>query len=67
MTDRNTHAGGFLIAMGSIVGTLGGGIFGQPSAGLLAGFGAGIVGAVIVWLRDRAVRPARKDFFTDTR
>lgn len=56
MATRNTHAGGGLIAAGSIIGTFGGAAVGQPSAGLLAGLGAGALAAILVWLRDRRVR-----------
>lgn len=56
MATRNTHAGGALLAAGSIVGTFGGAAFGQPSAGLLAGVGVGALAAVLVWLLDRRVR-----------
>lgn len=56
MAARNTRAGGSLIALGSIAGTFGGGALGQPSIGLLVGFGAGTLLAVLIWLRDRAVR-----------
>lgn len=56
MATRNTHAGGALLAAGSIIGTFGGAAVGQPSAGLLAGLGAGALAAILVWLRDRRVR-----------
>ena len=56
MATRNTHAGGALIAAGGILGTFGGAGLGQPSAGLLAGLGAGALAAILVWLRDRRVR-----------
>lgn len=47
------RAGGSLIALGTIAGTIVGGLYGQPSAGLLGGFAAGAVGAVAVWLVNR--------------
>lgn len=53
MERRNTQAGGALIAVGTIVGTIGGGLMGQPSVGLLAGFAGGVVVAVLIWLADR--------------
>ena len=56
MARRNTNAGGSLIALGSIAGTFGGGVLGQPVIGLLLGFGLGTLLAVVIWLRDRAVR-----------
>lgn len=42
-----------MLAGGTIVGTLAGGLMGQPSAGLLIGLGAGMVGSVLLWLVDR--------------
>lgn len=53
MAQTNMRAGGSLIALGTIAGTLGGGLLGQPSAGLLAGFASGSAVAVVIWLRDR--------------
>lgn len=51
---RNSRrAGGSLIAIGTIVGTVAGGLWGQPSLGLLVGFVIGAAGAIVVWLRDR--------------
>ena len=48
------QAGGFIIAVAILAGTIIGGLMGQPSIGLLAGLGLGVVVAVAVWLRDRA-------------
>lgn len=53
MKRRNMRAGGSLVALGTIVGTIGGGLMGQPSLGLLVGFATGAVAAVMVWLLDR--------------
>lgn len=53
MGRRNMRGGGALVAIGAIVGTLGGGLLGQPSIGLLAGLAAGTLAAVFVWLADR--------------
>jgi hypothetical protein len=47
------RAGGFIIAAAILIGTVGGGLMGQPSIGFLAGASAGIVAAVAIWLRDR--------------
>ncbi len=47
-------AGGALIAIFTLLGAVGGVIFGQPSIGLLAGFGFGCALAIVVWLRDRS-------------
>jgi hypothetical protein len=50
------QAGGFIIAVAIMAGTIIGGLNGQPSIGLLAGLGLGVVAALAVWLRDRAKR-----------
>ena len=47
------QAGGFLVAAGLLVGTLGGVAAGQPSAGFLIGLGAGLALALFIWWRDR--------------
>jgi hypothetical protein len=57
MADRpGPQAGGFIIAVAIMAGTIIGGLKGQPSIGLLAGLGLGVVAALAVWLRDRAKR-----------
>ena len=53
MERRNTRGGGALVAIGTIVGTISGGLLGQPSAGLLVGLGVGVLAAVLIWLNDR--------------
>ncbi len=53
MANSGMRAGGSLIALGTIAGTIGGGLAGQPSAGLLAGAAAGALGALAVWVVDR--------------
>lgn len=54
MTDRTgPQAGGALLALATVIGAVAGTILGQPSIGVLAGVGAGVVLAVAVWLRDR--------------
>lgn len=47
------RAGGFLIAVSIMAGTLIGGFLSQPTIGLLAGFGLGVIVALLVWWRDR--------------
>jgi hypothetical protein len=44
---------GAIIALLVMAGTIGGGILGQPSIGLLSGFGLGVLIAVILWWRER--------------
>jgi predicted outer membrane lipoprotein len=54
MTDRpGPQAGGFLIAIAIMAGTIIGGLMGQPSIGLLAGAAIGVIGAIALWLVDR--------------
>jgi uncharacterized membrane protein (UPF0136 family) len=54
MANRSgPQAGGFIIAFAILAGTIVGGLKGQPSIGLLAGLGLGVVAALAVWLRDR--------------
>jgi hypothetical protein len=50
---RSGQGGGAILAGSIIAGVIGGVIAGQPSIGFLVGAGAGIVGAALVWLRDR--------------
>ena len=57
MADRpGPQAGGFIIAVAIVAGTIVGGLNGQPSIGLLAGLGLGVAAAVAVWLVDRRRR-----------
>lgn len=49
----NGAAGGVWIALGAILGSIGGLYAGQPSLGLLAGLAAGGAAALVMWLRDR--------------
>jgi len=53
---RTPMAGGFAIALFSILGVIAGSAKGQPTIGLLAGFGAGVATALAVWLLDRRRR-----------
>lgn len=50
---RNPTGAGAIIALLIMVGTIGGGLMGQPSAGLLAGAAAGALVALLLWLRER--------------
>ena len=47
------NGGGVFIAVGAIVGAIGGGLMGQPSAGLLAGLALGAVVALLIWWQGR--------------
>lgn len=55
-SKRTPAAGGFLIAISTMVGAFVGATQGQPSVGLLIGLGVGAVLALIVWLLDRGAR-----------
>ena len=50
---RNPRGGGAIIALLAMAGVIGGGLMGQPSAGLLAGLGLGAAIALFLWFRDR--------------
>ncbi|MES2058383.1 MAG: hypothetical protein V4564_20770 [Pseudomonadota bacterium] len=52
-TSRSPAAGGFLIAIGAILGAIIGLFLEQPTAGFLIGSGGGIVIAILIWLLDR--------------
>ena len=47
------QAGGFILAASIIAGVIGGVMVGQSSIGFLVGTGAGILMALLLWLRDR--------------
>ena len=47
------RGGGAIIAGAIIAGVIGGIIAGQPSIGFLAGVGAGVLIALLFWLRER--------------
>ena len=53
-SSRNPAAGGFLIAIGAILGAAIGLARGESTAGFLIGTALGIGGAIAVWLRARA-------------
>lgn len=50
---KDARSGGALLAISIVAGAVGGTIGGQPSAGFLAGLGAGLVMLLAVWLVDR--------------
>ena len=50
---RYTQAGGFILAVSIIAGTVVGVIVGQPSIGFLAGTGTGLLLALLFWLAER--------------
>lgn len=49
--SRSPAGGGAFIALLIIVGTIAGGLMGQPSIGFLTGMGLGSMIALIMWLR----------------
>lgn len=51
--SKSPMAGGFLIALGTLLGVVGGIAAGQVTIGFLVGFGAGLVAAIGIWLKDR--------------
>ena len=56
MTEKqpaSPQGAGAIIALLSITGVIAGGLAGQPTIGLLAGFGLGVAAGVLMWLRDR--------------
>lgn len=50
---KNSTGAGAIIALLILVGTIGGGLMGQPSIGLLAGTAIGVLIAILLWLRER--------------
>lgn len=55
MTSKKTEptGAGAIIALLILTGTIGGGLLGQPSIGLLAGTALGILIAMLLWWRER--------------
>ena len=53
-SQKHPMGGGAPIALSIMTGTIGGGLMGQPSAGLLVGTGVGIGIALLLYLYDRA-------------
>lgn len=52
-SPSGSQAGGFIIAVAILAGAAIGALNGQPSAGVVAGLGLGVLAAVVIWLRDR--------------
>lgn len=52
-SPRNPAAGGFLIAMGAMIGAFGGAFFGESTRGLFVGTGIGCLLAIVIWRRDQ--------------
>jgi hypothetical protein len=52
-TRKHARSGGSLLALSLIAGAIGGVVARQPSIGILAGFGIGMVLLLAVWLLDR--------------
>ena len=53
MASPSPPAGGFLIALGAVLGAIIGLVEDQPSLGLLIGLAAGGVAALAIWWRSR--------------
>ncbi|MCC4252798.1 MAG: hypothetical protein VX205_07200 [Pseudomonadota bacterium] len=55
MTKRtpNPTGSGAIIALLILIGTVGGGLLGQPSIGLLVGLALGIIIALLIYLGER--------------
>lgn len=51
--DPGPRAGGAIIAFGVIGGVIVGLAAGQPTLGVLAGFGVSVAIAILLWVRDR--------------
>ena len=52
-SNRPVRAGGILLAFSIVVGAIVGALLGQPSIGMVAGLGVGIVLSGTLWLMDR--------------
>jgi len=50
---RSPMAGGAPLALLTLLGPIVGGLLGQPSIGLLVGFGLGVLVAILIWLRGK--------------
>jgi hypothetical protein len=53
MRTRSTAAGGIFLFLGPILGVVYGLSSGQPIEWMMAGFGLGVVLAIIIWLVDK--------------
>jgi hypothetical protein len=51
--SKRPRAGGSLLAIAILLGTLIGAILGQPSIGFLAGTGLGVILLGLIWLGER--------------
>lgn len=51
--DRPRMAGGIFIFLSLLIGTIVGLALGEPSLGMIAGFGIGTALAILIWLLDR--------------
>lgn len=50
---RNPRAGGAILAFVILAGAVIGGLTGEPSLGVVAGIGVGVIAAIAIWLLDR--------------
>jgi hypothetical protein len=50
--SRPRLAGGIFVALGLLIGAIGGIALNQPSAGMIAGFGVGALIALAIWFFD---------------
>lgn len=55
-SSSEARGGGVFLALGALGGTIGGGLLGQPSAGLLAGLAGGIGLHALLWFLDSRKR-----------
>lgn len=53
MAQNNPRAAGLPLALAILIGAAVGGVYGQPTIGLLVGTAVGVLGAIAVWLADR--------------
>ncbi len=51
--SRPRLAGGIFVALGLLLGAMGGIVLGQPSLGMVAGLGIGSAIALVIWFVDR--------------
>lgn len=54
--SRPRLAGGIFVALGLLLGAIGGIALNEPSLGMVAGFGVGSVIALVIWFLDRKRR-----------
>lgn len=53
ISNKQPTGSGAIIAFLTLGGAIGGGLLGQPTIGLLAGLGLGVIIAVVLWMRER--------------